>query len=152
MPRRLILVVEDDPNDVFLIRRAFTRTKLESELEVVKNADEAMNYLTGAGKYSDREQYPLPVVMLLDLKLPGKSGFEVLWWLRNQEGLRRLPVVILTNSAESGDVNKAFDLGANSYLLKDPDPNGFLDVTKTVDLYWTTLNQRPDLRDYPKAG
>jgi CheY-like chemotaxis protein len=145
VPHRLILVVEDDPNDVFLIRRAFTRSQLGSELQIVSNVDEAIDYLRAGGKFRDRGHYPLPVIMLLDLKLPGKSGFEVLRWLRQQEGLRRLPVVVLTNSAEADDINRAFDLGANSYLLKNPDPHGFLDITNTVDLYWTALNQRPDL-------
>jgi CheY-like chemotaxis protein len=148
---KTILVLEDDPSDVFLIQRAFQRAKLGSELTFVKSCDDAVEYLTGQGPYGDRSQHPLPTIMLLDLKLPGKSGFDFLSWLRQQEGLKRLPVVVLTNSAETDDINKAFDLGANSYLVKDPDPSGFFDLTKTVDLYWTTLNQMPDLNPLNKA-
>jgi CheY-like chemotaxis protein len=152
LPRNVILLVEDDPNDVFLIQRAVTRAELGSELHCVKNADEAIDYLTASGKYRDRGQYPLPVIMLLDLKLPGRSGLEILKWLRQQEGLRRLPVVVLTNSSEAEDINRAFDAGANSYLVKNPDPDGFLDITKTVHLYWTSLNQRPNLTAPNREG
>jgi len=140
-----ILVVEDDQNDVFLLQRTFRRNNLVGELHTVTTVDEAISYLTGEGKFSDRNQFPSPVLMLLDLKLPGKSGFDLLAWLRNQQGLCRLPVVVLTSSAQAEDINKAFDLGANSYLVKDPDPAGFLDLTKLLDLYWLTLNQKPEL-------
>ena len=145
MQPKPILVVEDDPNDVFLLQRTFRRNNLTGELHVVANVDEAMGYLAGDGKYHDRNEFPFPLLMLLDLKLPGKSGFDLLGWLRKQQGLCRLPVVVLTSSAHSEDVNRAFDLGANSYLVKDPDPAGFLDLTKLLDLYWLTLNQTPEL-------
>lgn len=145
MQPKPVLVVEDDRNDVFLLQRTFRRNNLIGELHIVPTVDEGIAYLTGEGKYDDRNQFPYPVLMLLDLKLPGKSGFDLLAWLREQQGLCRLPVVILTSSAQSDDINRAFDLGANSYLVKNPDPAGFLDLTKLLDLYWLTLNQKPEL-------
>src|SRR5579872_4819933 len=93
-----ILLAEDDQNDVMLIRRAFTKSHVVNPIACVENGEEVVNYLSGAGAYSDRDQHPLPFMLLLDLKLPRMSGHEVLKWLRAQQGLRRLPVVVLTSS------------------------------------------------------
>ena len=107
-PESTILLVEDDPDDVLLIQRAVRKAKIANPLQVVGNGDDAVAYLAGEGPYGDRERYPLPVLMLLDLKLPRRSGLEVLAWLRRQPGdVRRLRVVILTSSRESSDVNTA---------------------------------------------
>lgn len=142
VPHKKMLVVEDDANDAALMRRAFDKAHLEDAFFILKTADEAINYLNGTGRFADRARHPLPSMILLDLKLPGKSGFELLVWLRQQEGLRRLPVVVLSASGEKADINRAFDLGANSYLIKTADPDAYLDL---INLYWTTMNQSPNV-------
>ena len=116
-------------------------------MAVVRDGDQAVAYLEGKGDYADRKQHPLPVVVLLDLKLPRRSGLEVLEWMRAQPDLRRIPVVVLTSSRESVDVNKAYDLGANSYLVKPVTFNDLVELITTLDLYWLILNERPDVPD-----
>jgi len=138
-----VLLVEDDPNDVLLIQRAFTKASLQLPMQVVDNGEAAVAYLAGKDDYGDRDRYPLPLLMLLDLKLPCLSGHEVLAWLRQQPNLKRLPVVVLTSSQEMGDINRAYDLGANSYLVKPVAFNALIDIVKLLDLYWIALNQAP---------
>lgn len=145
MSSQAILVVEDDPNDVLLIQRAFKKANILNPLKTVGNGDEAVAYLGGEGKYADQEESPSPVLVLLDLKLPRRSGLEVLEWIRAQERLRRLPVVVLTSSRETSDINKAYDLGANSYLVKPVGFDSLLDLVKSLELYWLILNQRPEI-------
>jgi len=140
-----ILLVEDDPNDVLLIQRAFRKSNVANPIQVVGDGEEAIAYLSGQGPCADRERYPLPLLLLLDLKLPRKSGFEVLEWLRQQPGLKRLPVVVLTSSAETPDVNRAYDLGANSYLVKPVRFEDLLHMVQTLNLYWLIINEKPDV-------
>ncbi len=147
-----ILLVEDDPNDVLLIRRAFRKSNVANPIQVVGDGEEAIAYLSGQGPYADRERYPLPLLLLLDLKLPRKSGFEVLEWLRQQPGLKRLPVVVLTSSAETPDVNRAYDLGANSYLVKPVRFEDLLHMVRTLNLYWLIINEKPDLVEIELGG
>ncbi len=149
MPNHTILLVEDNSTDVLMVRRAFRKANLLHPLQVVDDGDKAVAYLGGQGPYADRGQYPLPVLLLLDLKLPRRSGLEVLGWLRQQEGLRRLPVVVLTSSKESSDVNRAYDLGANSYLVKPVDFDPLLEMVKALGLYWMLLNEKPDTAHGP---
>lgn len=140
-----ILLVEDSQDDVLLIQRAFRKANLVNPISVVDDGEKAINYLSGAGEYADRSRYPLPVLVLLDLKLPRKSGHEVLAWIKQHSGFKRVPVVVLTSSTETIDVNKAYDLGANSYLVK---PVGFDDLfamVKTLQPYWMIMNQKPDV-------
>lgn len=142
---RFVLLVEDDLNDVLLVKRAFGKAGVGAPIRVVNDGQAAMDYLAGRGGYADRTTHPLPSLVLLDLKLPRKSGHEVLEWLRAQPALNRVPVVVLTSSRESIDVNRAYDLGANSYLVK---PVAFADLLKmahTLDLYWLQLNEDPAL-------
>jgi DNA-binding response OmpR family regulator len=101
--------------------------------------------LSGRPPYDDRARYPLPVLLLLDLKMPRRSGFDVLQWLRNEAGMRRLPTVVFTSSSELSDVNRAFDLGANSYLVKPVNAAALSDVLRLVDRYWLVTNQRPEV-------
>src|SRR2546430_16586569 len=115
--QRNILLVEDDSADALLIRRALEKTGVDFTLSRLKHGDEAINYLSGAPPFTDRESQPLPDVILLDIKLPRRSGFEVLQWIRSQSAaLSRVPVVMLTSSRHSVDVNRAYDLRANGYL------------------------------------
>lgn len=136
-----ILLVEDDPADVFRIQRAFRKTNLASSLEVVTDGEKAIDYLSGQEVYQDRDRYPLPSLMLLDLKLPRRSGFEVLSWLRNESDIKHLPVVVLTSSDQQVDIKRAYSLGANSYLTKPPAPNALLEMVQVVGLYWLSFNR-----------
>jgi CheY-like chemotaxis protein len=140
-----VLVVEDNPTDVMLIRRAFSKASVGNPLQIIRDGDEAVQYLAGEGVFTDRAAYPLPAVMLLDLKLPRRSGLEVLQWVRGQTALRRLPVVVLTSSNQSQDVNRAYDLGANSYLVKPVEFDDLRDMLGKVNIYWIDLNKRPSL-------
>ena len=140
-----LLLVEDDPNDVALIRRAFKKARILNPLNIVHDGEEAIAYLAGQGEYADRSKFPLPAVVLLDLKLPRRSGHEVLAWLRQQPGLRRLPVVVLTSSSDTPDVRQAYDLGANSYLVKPVSFDGLMEMVKTLGLYWLVFHHAPDL-------
>jgi len=129
---KTVLLVEDNPDDALLIQHAFSRAKLPNPLRVVKDGEEAMAYLAGQNPYSDRARYPLPGLIMLDLKLPRKSGYDVLAWVRQQPGLERLPVVVLTSHKEIPDINDAYDLGANFYLVKSVVFNDLQDLTKTI--------------------
>ena len=140
-----VLLAEDDANDVLLIQRAFQKTNIANPLRVVRDGEEALAYLSGQEPYADRDRHPLPMLLLLDLKLPRKSGFEVLQWLRQQSSLKRLPVVVLTSSNQNPDINKAFDLGANSYLVKPGGLDSLLELVKNLDMYWLILNEKPEL-------
>jgi len=139
-----ILLVEDSPDDALLIQRAFRKANLANPVQLVRDGEEAVAYLSGATPYEDRGRFPLPVFMLLDLKLPRRSGLEVLAWLRQEPAVRRLPVVVLTSSRESVDVNRAYDLGANSYLVKPPDAETLKEMLTRVNSYWLALNKPPD--------
>ena len=139
-----ILLVEDDHNDVLLIKRAFQKVNIANPIIVVNDGEQAVSYLAGREPYVDRA---VPMLVLLDLKLPRKSGHEVLEWLRQQPNLKRLPVVVLTASSESSDVNRAYDLGANSYLVKPVTFDALVEMVKTLNLYWLILNKRADVSD-----
>jgi len=140
-----ILLVEDSPDDALLIQRAFRKANLANPVQLVRECEEAVAYLSGAAPYDDRGRFPLPVFMLLDLKLPRRSGLEVLAWLRQESAVRRLPVVVLTSSRESVDVNRAYDLGVNSYLTKPVGFEALMEMVKNVNLYWLVLNESPEL-------
>ena len=141
----VILLAEDDANDVLLIQRAFQRNLVSNPVQVVRDGNEAVAYLSGQAPFADRERHPLPVLMLMDLKMPRKSGLEVLEWVRQQPGLKRLPIIVLTSSNQSPDINRAYELGANSYLVKPAGFDSLLDLVKNLDMYWLILNERPEL-------
>jgi CheY-like chemotaxis protein len=142
---QLVLLVEDTRDDVLLIQRAFRKAGLNVRMNVVNDGEAAVDYLAGNGAYADREQHPLPMLVLLDLKLPRRSGFDVLAWIRQQPLLKRLPVVILTSSEQMQDVNRAYDLGANSYLVKPVEFDSLQEMVKTLDLYWLLWSQKPEI-------
>lgn len=138
-----ILIVEDNAADVMLMRRAFEKVRLANPLQVVTHGDAAVDYLAGQGMYADRQRFPLPVLILLDLKLPRRSGIEVLQWLRAQQGLQHIPVAVLTLSQQSQDINAAYDTGVHSYLIKPVHLDGLLQLLKTTNLYWVMLDTPP---------
>lgn len=140
-----ILVAEDNPDDAFMLRRAFAKANVANPLVFVIDGDEAIEYLSGTGRYASRLHHPLPAVLLLDLKMPRRNGFEVLEWIRDHPGLGRLPVVVLTSSRESSDVSRAYELGANSYLVKPGSPDDLLATVQGLGLYWLVLNESPDV-------
>lgn len=136
----LILLVEDNPMDVVLTLDAFKEAKLLNKITVARNGEQALDYLFGRDKFSDRILFPLPSLVLLDLKMPGIDGFEVLRQIKNTDKLKRIPVVILTSSKEEGDRALSYDIGANSYLMKPVAFNSFIDIVKRIDDYWISLN------------
>jgi CheY-like chemotaxis protein len=138
-----VLLVEDNEDDILFVQRAFRRAKLSNALPVVEDGDAAVAYLSGQGEYADRNHHPMPTLILLDIKLPRRSGLEVLAWLRAQPGLRRIPVVMLTSSKESADVDRAFDLGASGYLVKPVDFDGLLEMVRTIGVYWMVMSELP---------
>ncbi len=143
--RDTILLTEDDSTDVLLLRRALRKAGVATPLEVVPDGEQAVAYLAGRGNYADRQRHPLPSLVLLDIKLPRKSGFEVLTWLRQQPGLRRLPVVMLTSSGQPDDINRAYDTGANAYHVKPAGFDDLLDLVETLNAYWFTWTDKPDV-------
>jgi CheY-like chemotaxis protein len=145
MMRYTILHVEDDPNDVLLVQRAFRKASLPAFLEAVHDGDKAVAYLIGEGIYKDRERYPLPSLLLLDLKIPRKSGLELLSWIRVHPEFKRLPVTILTSSRHERDINQAYETGANSYLVKPVGFDALVDMVKLINAYWIHLNEKPGL-------
>jgi DNA-binding response OmpR family regulator len=138
-----ILLAEDDDNDFFFLQRAFEEAKIACPLLRVRDGQEAMNYLEGQGEYADRVKHPLPYILLLDLKMPRKNGFDVLSWVRAHSRLRRLPIIVLTSSKEEPDVNRAYDLGVNTYLVKPIKFEGLVDMMRAMDLYWFTVAEKP---------
>jgi CheY-like chemotaxis protein len=142
--RSLILVVEDNEVDLLLIRRAFAKAKVLNPLFSVNSGEEAIAYFKGAPPFANRQEYPLPDLVLLDLNLRGLSGLEVLKWVRDQPGLRALRVVMLTGSAATEDINKAYQLGANSFLVKPMDFDSFVQIAGAVAGYWVWMSEVPE--------
>ena len=133
-----ILHVEDNPDDVMLMNLAFNRAGISARLQVVSDGDAAITTLEQSALNGGA-----PVCVLLDVKLPRVSGLEVLAWIREQPHLRRLPVILLTSSSQTADINRAYDLGANSFLVKPPDLDSLTQLVKTVAHYWVQTNVRP---------
>jgi CheY-like chemotaxis protein len=149
----VILLVEDREDDVLLIRKAFEKAELANPLYIVRNGEEAVDYLMGANSFSNRNEYPLPDIILLDLKMPKLDGFETLLWIRNQPGIRNTPVVILTSSEDLSDVNKAYVLGANSFLVKPVDFQHSIELVKVLHRYWLRSSRLPQtFRPEPKSS
>jgi CheY-like chemotaxis protein len=118
--RRAILLVEDNQDDLFLMKRALRSARIVNPLIVVQTGQEAMDYLGGTGKFADRDSYPIPAAVFIDLKLPFVFGHEVLAWIRRRKEFESLVVIVLTSSNEASDLNRCYSLGANSYLIKPP--------------------------------
>jgi len=144
----LVLLVEDRPDDVFLMLRAFEKAGIKNPVRVVTDGEEAIRYLSGEAKYSDREVFPLPELVLLDLKLPKVDGFEVLRWIRSQPSLMGLRVVVLTSSSDIRDVNNAYAIGANSFLVKPMDFDRYVELSSFISDNWFQWSATP----YVKPG
>ena len=143
--QRAILLVDDNEDDVFLMERALQGAGISNPLFIVEDGQQAIDYLSGRGKFADRETFPLPAVVFLDLKLPFKSGHEVLHWIREQPQLETLIVVVLTSSNEPHDIKRCYALGANSYLVKPPAPQELIDMAKSFKWYWLEYNRFHDV-------
>ena len=145
----VVLIADDSENDVALFRRALRQARVTTAVQVVMDGEEAIAYLKGDGKFAERDEYPLPDLLLLDLKMPRKNGFEVLEWLRGQPTLARLRVVVLTTSEDLRDVNSAYSLGAASFLTKPLNFIEFKDTIQAMIDYWTALNRVPTIERPP---
>lgn len=140
----VVLLAEDDEDYVLLIRRAFLQAQIPNPLFVVSDGQQAMSYLKGEGRFADREEFPLPDLLLLDLKLPRFSGFEVLAWVRTQPGFSGLRVLVLTSSDRIKDVNDAYRLGANSFLVKPFDFWHLVYFTNLIQEFWLKRCKSPE--------
>jgi len=131
-----ILLVEDDPNDVWLVKHAFQNASISNPLRIVNDGQDAIDYLKGAGAYSDRGAFPLPRLVLLDLKMPRLSGFDVIGWMRRHYPWKLTPIIILSSSALPQDVNRAYELGANAYMVKPADYRALERLFRTIADFW----------------
>ena len=143
MTARTILLVEDNPDDVELTRRAFVKNRIQNELVVVYDGLSALEYLNRTGEFASLPESPLPAVVLLDLKLPKLDGIEVLHAIRSNEKTKLLPVVILTSSNEELDIIKSYTSGANSYVRKPVVFEEFIEAMSKLGMYWLLLNEAP---------
>jgi len=144
MTEKTVLLVEDDPADARLIQRAFDRTAGQAAVLRLQNGDDAVAYLQGTPPFDNRVAHPLPHIVVLDIKLPRRSGLEVLQWIRTRtDDLRLLPVVMLTSSRHAVDINRAYLLGANSYLAKPETSVELLSLVSTLKTYWLLMNENP---------
>jgi CheY-like chemotaxis protein len=141
----ILLLIEDDPNDILLFKKAVRKSRLPVELKVVQDGEEAITYLSGGMENKKHIEIPRPRLIIVDLKIPRKSGFEVLEWIKNHPSLNIIPVIVLSSSKQAQDVNLAYRLGTNSYLVK---PIGFKELHKLVETlgqYWLTYNENPKI-------
>src|SRR5580658_2347542 len=138
---RPILYIDDEPDDIFFMVRACKRAGLEEPIETVSHGSEAIAYLSGTGKYADRLRYPVPRLVLLDLNIPGISGFEILKWIRSTPAVSRLPVLVLTSSNQEDDVRRAHSLGANGYLVKPGKIDELVRMIKAMKDYWLACDK-----------
>jgi len=144
MNHSTILLAEDNEDDIILMQRAFTKARLANPLRVVHDGDEAIRYLAGEGFYADRQENPVPLMLLLDLHLPKVNGFEVLHWLRSHPPLEQLIVVVLTSSTDQRDFARARELGAHSYFTKPGGLDELVNLMLRVQGYWLLLDKRPE--------
>ena len=143
MNSKKILLIEDNPSDIDLTKRALEKGRFANDLVVVSDGQEALDYLFGTGEYAGRDVSDFPTLTLLDLKLPKVSGLEVLRRVRSEPGIRRMPVVILTSSREEQDIAAGYDLGVNSYIRKPVNFTDFAEATRQLGMYWLVLNECP---------
>lgn len=145
MEEKIILLVEDNPDDITLTERALKKSHILNKLIVAKDGVEALDYLFGTGSWAGRDMNNMPEIVLLDLKLPKIDGLEVLKRIRANAQTKLLPVVILTSSKEEKDLIDGYSMGANSYIRKPVNFNQFADAVRQLGLYWLVLNERPPM-------
>src|SRR5262245_38831532 len=145
MKQSHILHVDDDPNGVLLFEHACRKVGLSCQLHAVSDGEEAIAYLQGANHFADRERYPLPNLVVLDLKMPRLTGFDVLTWLRQKEKCHWLPVIVLSSSNHEADVRRAYSLGANSYLVKPVAFDTLVEIVNAIQQYWLKMNVQMEL-------
>ena len=138
-----VLLVEDNEDDIFFMRLAWEKAGVSHPLQVVQDGQQAVDYLAGVGKYADRQQFPLPCLVLLDWKLPYLMGVEVLKWIRSRSALKTLPVLVLTSSVQASDIDRAYRLGANAYLEKPSDAAKLADLVKLIKSFWLSAIRFP---------
>jgi CheY-like chemotaxis protein len=142
---KTILLAEDSEDDVFFFNRALRQVDPACSVRVVINGLQVVDYLAGSGIYGNRKFFPVPSVVILDLKLPCLNGLQALQWIRCQDRFRGLPVIMLTSSNEPRDINGAYDLGVNSYFVKPSDPLKFTEMLRNIHQYWFRLGEFPTL-------
>jgi CheY-like chemotaxis protein len=141
----VILIAEDNEDDIALLRRAFTRSGILTPLHYVYDGEETIHYLKGEGKFANRTEFPLPDLLLLDLKMPRVNGFEVIQWVRDQPHLGALRIVVLTTSSDIRDVERAYLLGAHSYLAKPAILDDFKHMIDAIYRYWFAFSFNPKI-------
>jgi len=146
-----VLLVEDEPNDIFFMKHAFQEVGILNPLQVAQDGREAINYLSGAGEYADRKKFPLPCLMLLDLNLPRVMGLDVLKWVREQSEMKTIIVIILSSSRLVPDIERAYQLGANAYLVKPSTPPELRELATGIKQFWLKLNHGPSAPREPAA-
>jgi CheY-like chemotaxis protein len=139
-----ILHVDDDSNDAVLFEHACQKAGIDCNLHNVEDGDQAITYLRGAEQFADRARYPIPTLVLLDLKMPRVNGFDVLAWVRGHRHLRAMPVVVLSSSNHDADVKRAYDLGANSYMVKPVGFESLVEIARSLNQYWLSLNVKSE--------
>jgi CheY-like chemotaxis protein len=147
-----ILVVEDNDDHVFLLRHAFQKAGILNHVQVASTGEDAIAYLAGSGRYSDWNEFPLPSIVLLDLKLPVMNGFDVLRWIRKQPGLKALRVAMLTSSALDKEINTAYEVGANVFLTKPVELDKLIEMMKVFRAHWLDFAQAPQVSRPPQTA
>jgi CheY-like chemotaxis protein len=140
---KTILLVEDEPNDAFFFEHCARKVGVDNPVIIARDGREALDYLEGAHQFADREKYPLPWLVVLDLKLPRATGFEVLEHIRRGPMAQKLIVLVLTSSSSDSDIQRAYDLGANAYLVKPSDPRQLASLVQAIKDFWLTHNRPP---------
>lgn len=138
-----ILLVEDNPDDIELTMRALRKGKIGNNISVVRDGEEALDFLLHRGEYSDKEKFPIPGLILLDLNLPKRNGIEILRKIKAEPILKRVPVIMLTTSKRDEDIIQSYDLGVNSYIMKPVEFDKFIQTIKNIELYWVLTNTPP---------
>jgi CheY-like chemotaxis protein len=140
-----ILLVEDSPDDVFFMKRALKQAGVTHSLQVAHDGQAALDYLSGEGPFANRGEFPYPSLVLLDLRMPRVPGFEVLKWIRDRVQFDCMPVIVFSSSKEERDIQKAYGLRANAFLVKSPDPKHLAEMIKAVAGFWLHFNEVPAL-------
>jgi CheY-like chemotaxis protein len=147
-----ILLAEDDEDDIVLIQRAMQKARLLNPLRVVRDGEEALNYLAGESRYANRQKYPIPFLLLLDLHMPKQNGFDVLCWIRNRPELRRMKVAVLTSSSDEHDYSTAMQLGAHSYFNKPGCLEEFGHLMLRIHGHWVLLDSSESVEPEPEMA